>query len=97
MAVGIDQPRHEKAVARVDDLGVVANRVVDVADGGDAFALDGDSLGLDGAGVNVDHATVGDDRVGGRVAHGHVDQSFPLKLHALPRYGSVTGRHRSRT
>ena len=80
-----------------DHLGPVADRVLDIADGSDALALDGDPFGLDGSRVHVDHAAVRDDRVGGRVAHGHVDQRFPLKLHDLPRYGSVTGRHRSRT
>ena len=84
MAVGVDEAWHQEAVAGIDDFGVVANGVRDVADGGDALALDGDPFGLDGARVDVDHAAVGDDRVGRLVAHGHVDQRFPLKLHDSP-------------
>ena len=38
----------------VDHLGPVADRVLDIADGRDAFALDGDPFGLDGSRVHVD-------------------------------------------
>ncbi len=91
MAVGVDQPRHQETALGIDDLGVVADGVRDVADGRDALALDGDAFRLDGAGVDIDHTAARDDRVGGLVAHRHVDQGFPSKLHALPRYGAVTG------
>ena len=96
MAVGVDQPRHQEAPFGIDDLGVVADGVGNVADGRDPLSLDGDAFSLDGAGVDVDHAAARDDRVGGLVAHCHVDQRFPLQLHRYPplphsRGGTVVG------
>ena len=80
VAVGVDKTRHEIRAVRVDDRGRVALCIGDVAHRGDPLALYRHSVGMDGSRVHVHDLAVSDDRIGGLVAHGHVDEGLTFQL-----------------
>ncbi len=74
--VPLDEARHDVAVARLDDLGALPDRVPHVADGRDALARHRDSAGVDLARVDVDQALPADDEV--RLLPTQSDREQPL-------------------
>ena len=64
MDVALDEAGGEVLPAGVQNLGLFADGIVDITDGGDALAGDGDAAGIDLAAIDVDNLTIDDRQIG---------------------------------